>query len=99
MAQKEKEMNPVPETTSIIPQIIFFFSLFIAFIIGIFFSKKANKEEATVLDLTNKIKQKQQADAKAKAAADQAVQEYQDALKKYDPAFHNDDDNGGKPSA
>lgn len=90
-------MNEVP--TSIVPQVIFFFALFIAFIIGLFFSRNTNKDASTVLDLTEKIKEKQAADAKAKAAADQAVQEYQDALKKYDPDFHNDDDNGGKPSA
>lgn len=77
----------------------FFIGLVIAFIVGIFFSKKTNQEAATVLDLSNKIKQKQNADAQAKAAADKAVQEYQDALKKYDPQFHDDDDSDGKPSA
>jgi hypothetical protein len=71
----------------------------IALLIGMLFSRKTNKEDATVLDLTNKIKDKQAADAQAKAAADKAVQEYQDALKQYDPSFHSDDDNGGKPSA
>jgi len=90
-------MNEVP--TSIVPQVIFFFALFVAFIIGLFFSRNTNKEAATVLDLTNKIKEKQAADAKAKAAADQAVQEYQDALKAYDTNFHSDDDGGGKPSS
>lgn len=77
----------------------FFIALIVAFIIGIFFSKKTNEQNAAVLDLSDKIRQKQAADAKAKVAADQAVKEYQDALKQYDPSFHSDDDdNSGKPS-
>lgn len=77
----------------------FFIGIIIAFIVGLFFSRKTNQEAASVLDLTDKIKQKQAADAKAQAAADQAVKEYQDALKKYDPEFGNDDDDGGKPAS
>lgn len=79
--------------------IVLFFGLILAFSIGLLFSRKTSQEAATVLDLTNKIKDKQAADAQAKAAADKAVQEYQDALKAYDPNFHGDDDGSGKPSA
>ena len=79
--------------------IVLFFGLILAFSIGLLFSRKTSQEAATVLDLTNKIKEKQAADAQAKAAADKAVQEYQDALSKLDPSFHNDDDNGGKPAS
>ena len=72
-----------------------FFGMLLAFVIGMLSSRKTSQDQAKVLDLSQKIKDNQ---AKAQAAqkpADQAVQEYQNELKKYDPKFHSDDDSGG----
>ena len=71
----------------------------IAFIIGLFSSRKTAREDAKILDLTGKINDNKQKSAQAQADADKAVKEYQDALKQYDPNFHSDDDGDGKPSA
>lgn len=67
----------------------------IAFIIGFFFNKKAERQDAKVLDLMAKIKENQDIADKKKAYADQKVKEYEEALKKYDPGFHSDDDTDG----
>ena len=80
------------------PVILLFYRSYNCIYCRHFFLENQSKA-ASVLDLTNKIKQKQAADAQAKAAADKAVQEYQDALKEFDPDFHNDDGGDGKPSA
>lgn len=79
--------------------LLLLFGFFIAFLIGLFSSRKTANEDAKILDLTGKIKDNKQKSAQAQADADKAVKEYQDALKQYDSTFHSDDDNGGKPSA
>lgn len=73
--------------------------IFIAFLIGLFSSRKTSREDAKVIDLTGKIRDNQKLSAQAQKTADDAVKEYQDELKKYDPNFHSDDDGSGKPSA
>jgi hypothetical protein len=78
--------------------LLLFAGIIVAYLIGLFSAGKQKRTEAQVIDLNAKIKEKQDADAKAQATADQAVKEYQDALKSYDPNFHNDDGDG-KPSA
>ena len=78
--------------------LIFFLGIVLAFVIGLFSSRKTSKEAAQVLDLTSKINENKTKAAAVQAAADAKVKEYQDALKAYDPNFGNDDD-GGKPSA
>lgn len=83
-----------------VQSLILIVGLVIAFLVGLFSSRKTAKEDAQVIDLTGKIKANQAAAVKAQTDADAAVKEYQDALKAYDPDFHNDDDpTGGKPSA
>ena len=72
--------------------------LFLAFIVGLFTSKKETRTDAKILDLTTKIKGNQDAAAKAQADADQKIKEYNEALQKLDPDFHNNDDDG-KPSS
>lgn len=72
--------------------------IFIAFLVGLFSSRKTAREDAKIIDLTGKIKDNQQKAAQAQKTADDAVKEYQDELKKYDPDFHSDDGDG-KPSA
>ena len=81
--------------------IAIFFGLALAFLIGMFSSRKTSQEQGKVLDLSQKIKDNQDKSKAAQKTADQAVQEYQDALKKYDPKFYTDggDDGDGKPSA
>jgi hypothetical protein len=78
--------------------ILLLIGLAVAFLVGLFSSRKTAKEDAKILDLTGKINDNKQKSAQAQADADKAVKEYQDALKQYDPNFHSDDD-GGKPSA
>jgi hypothetical protein len=73
--------------------------LAIAFLVGLFSSRAGKRDEMKVIDLTGKIKLNQDAADKQQADADAKVKEYQDALKEYDPNFHNDDDGGGKPSS
>lgn len=74
------------------------FIVLIVALISLLFSRQSAKEDAKVLDLTNKIDQNKKAAAVKQTDADKKTQEYLDALKKYDPNFH--DDNGdGKPSA
>lgn len=53
----------------------------LAFLIGMFFSKKKSQTDAQVLDLTNKIAQKQKDVQDKQAIADQKVKEYEDSLK------------------
>lgn len=73
-------------------------ALVIAFLIGLFFSKRGSQTDAKILDLTAKIQENKDKAATQQVDADKKVSEYEDALKKYDPNF--DDDNGsGKPSA
>lgn len=79
--------------------LLFVLGIFIAFLVGIFSSRKTASQDAKILDLTGKIKDNQQKSAQAQKTADDAVKEYQDALKTYDPNFHSDDDGDGKPSA
>lgn len=79
--------------------LILLLGLLVAFLIGLFSSKKQQRTEAKIIDLTTKIKQNQTAASQAQADADQKAKEYQDALKQYDPDFHNDDGGDGKPSA
>jgi F0F1-type ATP synthase membrane subunit b/b' len=73
-------------------------TLIVAFLIGMFFNRKAGPD-AKILDLTSKIKDNQDKAAKQKEEADKKTQEYLDALKKYDPKFHGDDDDNGGHSA
>lgn len=73
--------------------------LIVAFLVGLFTSRKTSETQAEVLDLTNKIADNKKKSVITQADADQKVKDYQDALKKYDPQFHNDDDPSGKPSA
>lgn len=68
--------------------------LVVAFIIGLFSSRKTTQEDGKVLDLTSKINDNKQKSVQAQALADKAVKEYEDAKKKYDPNFDDD-----KPSA
>jgi hypothetical protein len=77
---------------------ILLLGIIIAFVVGLFSSRKTAREDAKIIDLTGKIKDNQAKSAQAQALADKAVKEYQDALKQYDPDFHNDDGDG-KPSA
>lgn len=79
--------------------ILLILGLMIAFVVGLFSSRKTSQQDAKVLDLTSKINDNKQKAAQAQELADKAVKEYQDALKKYDPDFHSDDDGSGKPSA
>ncbi len=79
--------------------LLLLFGIFIAFLVGLFSSRKTAREDAKIIDLTGKIKDNKQKSVQAQADADKAVKEYQDALKQYDPNFHSDDDGGGKPSA
>jgi len=74
-------------------------AILIAFLIGMFTSRKTSQEAGKVLDLSQKIKDNQAKSAIAQARVDAAMKEYQDALKKYDPNFHSDDDDGGKPTS
>jgi len=66
--------------------------IIIAFLVGLFTSRKTSSTDAKILDLTGKIKDNQARSAQAQALADKAVKEYEDAKKKYD-------DNPDKPSA
>lgn len=75
-----------------------FIGLLIAFLVGFFINRKNSQTDAQIIDLTSKIKDNKAKAASKQADADQKTKEYLDALKKYDPNFH-DDDNGGKPSA
>lgn len=79
--------------------VLLILGILIAFLVGLFSSRKTAREDAKILDLTGKINDNKQKSAQAQELADKAVKEYQDALKKYDPNFHSDDDGGGKPSA
>lgn len=64
------------------------------FLLGVFFSRKTQKDDGKVLDLTQKINENKQKAAVAQSDADKKVKEYQDALKAYDPDFHSDDGDG-----
>jgi hypothetical protein len=79
--------------------ILVIFGIVIAFLVGLFSSRKTAREDAKIIDLTGKINDNKQKSVQAQADADKAVKEYQNALKQYDPNFHSDDDGGGKPSA
>lgn len=54
--------------------------LFIAFIAGIFFNRKTGPTDAQVIDLTNKIVQKQQDVKNKQLTADAKVKAYEDSL-------------------
>jgi len=73
--------------------------LLIAFLVGLFTSKKETRTDAKIIDLTTKIKGNQADAAKAQADADSKIKEYNEALQKLDPDFHNNDDSGGKPAS
>ena len=77
--------------------ILLLLGLLAAFLVGLFSSKKQQRTDAKVLDLTAKITQNQNLATKEQADADAKVKEYQDALKAYDPDFHNTDSDG-KPN-
>lgn len=78
--------------------LILFAGIIISFLIGLFTSRKTSSKDAKVIDLTGKINANKALADKAQKDADAKVKEYQDALKAYDPTFH-DDDGDGKPSA
>lgn len=59
--------------------------LIVAFLIGIFFSKKTSQTDAQVIDLTNKVAQKQKEVDDKQAAADKAIKDYENSLKDYKP--------------
>jgi len=67
----------------------------IAYLVGLFFSKKSAQNDAKVIDLEAKIKQNTDKLITQEKSADEKTKEYLDALKKYDPDFHSDDDTGG----
>lgn len=69
----------------------------IALIVGLLFGRKTSITDAKILDLSAKLKEKQDATAKDQADADAKVKDYLDSLKKYDPDF--DDESGPKGSA
>ena len=76
----------------------FFIGIIIAFVIGLFASRKTSQEASKVITLTQKINAEKKSGIITQADADQKVKEYQNALSKYDPDFANDD-RDGKPSA
>lgn len=69
------------------------------FLVGFFLAKKPAQENAKVVDLTAKIKDNQAKAADAQKDADEKTKKYMDELSKFDPNFHNDDDDGGKPAS
>ena len=69
--------------------------IIVAYIIGLFFSKRNSAQDAKVLDLEVKIKQNTDKLKEQEKSADEKTKEYLDALKKYDPDFHSDDDSSG----
>lgn len=73
--------------------------LILAFIGGLFYSKKTGQRSAEILDLTNKINANKDKLATQQKDADAKTKAYLDALKAYDPNFHSDDDSDGTPSA
>lgn len=73
-------------------------ALIVAFIGGLFYSKRVASQDAKVLDLTAKIEENKDTAKKERDNADKKTQEYLDAIKKYDPNFHSDDGDG-QPSA
>ena len=80
--------------------LILLIGIIVAFIVGLFTSKKTSEADAKVLDLTGKIDQNKKRLQQAQDLADKASKEYQDALSKYDPNFYDPNDDGdGKPSA
>lgn len=79
--------------------VVILVGILVAFLVGLFSSKTQSREDAKIIDLTTKIKGNEKTAATDQADADTKVKEYTDALKQYDPDFHSDDDNGGKPSA
>lgn len=81
--------------------LLLFGAIVLAFLIGIFSSKKTAREDAKVIDLTARIKDNIAKAQGAQKTADEQVRDYEDALKKYDSNFYTDgdDDGDGKPSA
>ena len=61
---------------------------------------KTSKADAQIIDLTAKINKNKALIIPQQKSADDAVKEYQNALSKLDPNFHNDDgdDSGGAGS-
>ena len=66
-----------------------------AFLVGLFTSKNTSRDQTKVIDLQAKIKENQDKLIPQEKSADEKTKEYLDALKKYDPDFHSDDDSGG----
>jgi hypothetical protein len=79
--------------------VLLILGIFVAFLVGLFSSRKTAREDAKILDLTGKIKDNKQKSTQAQELADKSVKEYQDALKQYDPKFGSDDEGGPKGSA
>lgn len=75
--------------------IITIVGIIIAFIAGLFITRRANNRDAEILDLTNKLKAKKEDAAKQQEDANKKLKEYTDALKEYDPNFDDDDDPSG----
>lgn len=66
-------------------------AIIIAFIAGFFLSKRAARQDAEVIDIKAKIKEKQDEAKTKQDIADQKVKEYEEALKK----FNSDNNDGG----
>lgn len=72
-----------------------FIGVIIAFLVGLFFTRKGSQQDAEVADLTAKIKENTDKLKDQQKDADEKTRDYLDALKKYDPTgFHDDDDSG-----
>lgn len=57
---------------------------FIAIIIGAFFGKRGSQQDAKILDLTSKIKEKRDEADKKQSIANQKLKDYEKAKKDYD---------------
>jgi hypothetical protein len=66
-----------------------------AFLFGLFSSKRISKDQAKVIDLQSKIEENQDKLVVQEKSADEKLKEYNEALKAYDPTFHDDDDSSG----
>lgn len=66
-----------------------------AYLVGLFFSKRNAAQDTKVLDLEAKIKSNTDKLKDQEKSADEKTKEYLDALNKYDPNFHSDDDTDG----
>ncbi len=69
--------------------------LVVAYLVGLFFSKKSERQSAEVRELESKIKDNMDKLKGQEKSADELTKEYLDALNKYDPDFGSDDDTSG----